>query len=610
MKVNFKRAITLAVLLVFVLISILVENPIIKYVFIGLTIVIISFIIFFRDGESSIQSKENSNDTSTEDDTENYDTDSGSNTKFNDKILTEEDLKLQTSPRISQLIPKDLSEQYRRIACEPVPGVSEDIQFNFVLEKTLELIKDIMLAHSVIFFWYRRDRGQIIFHNYVSEEKELQKIKFQIGSDLISKVIITAQPTYTSNINSNVEADLIRYYPHPVGIKSVAAVPVFLNEKLIGVLAVDSKSDDAFGSESIYSLGRFVRLITLILSIYDEKFNVELINQKLEALLELIGLSTRELDEKKLVQNFIVVLDKFIEWDVLAIVLYDVNIKNFVLKKVVNRTPTDYLGEGSPIDIGQDTLVGKSISSQYSIRIDDTGSNKYSIYRKNDGSNIKGSMMIIPINSGNIVYGAIVIESLKKKLYTDDDVRLIEKVTSHLGNQLDNLITKKILNDYLSIDLETLLLNKSTFEKRVKEELLKFKNTDMHIGLALIKVDKSENLIKKYSEKVIPKIAKHIALQLTKETEELMLLGRLEPLKFGVLFLNRDSAADNIWCQKIILKIASEMISYGDHQFAITVSVGYAGGVKLIKAETLFNSAETALNRAILDGGNKIRTIK
>lgn len=610
MKINLKRVIILVVIIASIAIAVHVENPITKYIFIGLAIIIISFVILLRDGKVLIQSEDESEDISTEGNTENQNTKPSPSSSTEVKILTEDDLNPSIGPRISQLVPKDLAEQYKRIACEPVPGVSEDIQFNFVLEKTLELIKDIMLAHSVIFFWYRRDRGQIIFHNYVSEVNELQRIKFQLGSDLISKVIITAQPTYTSNINTNVEADLIRYYPHPVGIKSVAAVPVFLNEKLIGVLAVDSKSDDVFGSESIYTLGRFVRLITLILSIYDEKFNVELINQKLDALLELIGLSTRELDEKKLVQNFIVVLDKFIEWDVLAIVLYDVNIKNFVLKKVVNRTPTDYLGEGAPIDISQETLVGKSITSQHSIRIDDTGSNKYSIYRKNDGSNTKGSMLIVPINSGNIVYGAIVIESLKKKLYTDEDVRLIEKVTSHLGNQLDNLLTKKILNDYLSIDLETLLLNKSTFERRVKEELLKFKNTDMHIGLALIKVDKSENLIKKYSEKVIPKIAKHIALLLTKESEELMLLGRLEPLKFGVLFLNRDSAADNIWCQKIILKIPSVMITYGDNKFAITVSIGYTGGVKLVKAETLFNAAETALNRAILDGGNKIRTIK
>ncbi len=218
--------------------------------------------------------------------------------------------------------------------------------------------------------------------------------------------------------------------------------------------------------------------------------------------------------------------------------------------------------------------------------------------------------MIVPIASNGRIHGAFVFESLKKKIYTDDDVRLIEKVASYFASQLDFLINKLLLENYLSIDLETMLFNRTTFEKRVQEELTKFKTTDMHIGLALILVDKIDKLVKKYSQKVIPKIAKHIALQLSKEAEDLMLIGRLDNLKFGVLFLNRDSAADNVWCQKILQKISGEAIYYEDYEIGITVSIGYAGGVKLVKAETLFNLADTALNKAILDGGNKIRTTK
>lgn len=608
-KINLKRILILSILLFFLGGAFLIEALILKIIFIGLAIIIISFIIFFRNENEKVQLAQ---DKESNDKDEDLGLETNQSPEPEDKILTDYDIQEKTiNNRITKFNPKDLNEQYKKIIFEPVPSsISVEGQFNFILEKILDVIKHVFLVHSAIFFWYRKDKGQIIFHNIASDEKNLQRIKYQLGSDIISKVIISGNPNYTCHINSNVESDLIKYYNTAIGIKSIAAVPVYLNEKLIGVLAIDSKSEDAFGPETIYTLGKFVRMITLILSIYDEKFSIELVNQKLDAILELIGNSNKDISEKKLIQNFIVVLDKFIDWDVLGIVLYDTSAKNYILKKLVNRTSTEYIGENLAVDISPDTLIGTSIRNGNSIRLDDSGASKYFIFRKNVTSDIKGSLMIVPINSNGRMHGAFVFESLKKKIYTDDDVRLVEKVASYFASQLDYLLNKLLLENYLSIDLETMLFNRPTFEKRVQEELTKFKSTDMHIGLALISVDKVDKLVKKYSQKVIPKIAKHISLQLSKEAEDLMLIGRLENLKFGVLFLNRDSASDNVWCQKILQKISGESIYYDEQEISITVSIGYAGGIKLTRADTLFNLADTALNKAILDGGNKIRTTK
>ncbi len=608
-KIFFKKILIFSILVIlFILGFFLVDSLVIKIILTGVVLVIISFIIFYRKQNDIKEVPElNDNYSSNESLKE-----ESTNQSQENKILTDIDIQERVINRkIAQFVPQDLNEQYKRIALEPIPGsASVDVQFNFILDKVLEVIKHVFLAHSAIFFWFRRDKNQIIFHNFASDVADLQKIKYHLGSDIISKVILSGNPNYTCNINSNVERDLIKYYSIPIGIKSIAAVPVYLNEKVLGVLAIDSKSEDAFGSETIYTLGKFVRMITLVLSIYDEKFNIELVNQKLDAILELIGNSTKEFSEKKLIQNFIVFADKFLEWDVLGIVLYDASAKNYILKKVVNNTSIDYIGESLPVDVSQETLIGMSLRTGDSIRIDDSSINKYFIYRKNLLSDIKGSLMIVPISSSRRIHGAFVFESLKKKIYTNDDVRLVEKVANYFASQLDHLINKDLLENYLSIDLETMLLNRVTFEQRVQEELTKFSSIGMHIGLALISVDHVDKLVKNYSSKVIPKIAKHISLQLTKEAENLMLIGRLENLKFGVLFLKRDIASDNIWCQKILQKIAGETVNFEEFEFNITVSIGYASGEKIIKADTLFSAAENALNKAILDGGNRIRTTK
>lgn len=571
---------------------------------------IVSLLIFLRNGSSkkfdTVDETEYENDLS-----ENEEELTGQN-EINNTILTEADiLERQSKAKITQFVPNDLNAQYKKIANEEIPvSSSSDTQFNFFLEKTLDIIRNYFNAYSAIFFWYRKDKNQIIFYTFSSEEVAFQKLKYEVGTDIISKVILTGNPTYTCNINSNVEADLIKYYQTPIGIKSVAAVPVSFNNRLIGILAIDSKNEDAFGPETIYNLGKFVRLITFILGVYDQKYNIDIVNQKLDALLELIGNSTREYDENKLIQNFIVVLDKFVEWDALGIVLYNAEAKAYILRKVVCRVAVTYMGEGLPVEVNNETLIGHAITEGNSVKIDDASSNTYYLYRKNVFSDIKGSIMIVPISSaGRVTHGAFVLENLKKKKYFDDDVRLVEKVANYFAFQLDNLFNRNLLRKYLSIDLDTMLLNRQTFEKKVNE-VAKITSGEKHIGLALISVDRVDKLIKKYSQKVIPKIAKHVAMRLNKEAEELMEIGRVDTLTFGVLFINREPTVDNIWCQKIMQKISNELIDYRDDKFGITVSIGYAGGTKNIRGETLFQAAEFALSKAIDDGGNKIRTYK
>ncbi|MGB9663513.1 MAG: GAF domain-containing protein, partial [Ignavibacteria bacterium] len=322
-----KRAFVFLIILVLIVASNLFESTFVKLFCYVLIILIISLLIFARNGKGKTLIEENNNETGNEERNFSPQEEGKPNTRLetNDRILTESELQHRISnANVTKLVPQDLNIHYRKIALEETPASSSsEVQFNYYLEKTLEVIKYVFDAHAAIFFWYRKDRNEVIFYNYAADEDGLQKFKYSLGTDIISKVIITENPIYTCNINSNVEEGLIRYYRTPIGIKSIAAVPVFINNKVIGVLAIDSKSEDAFGPEHIFTLGRFVRMITLILNMYDQKYQIDLVNQKLDALLDLIGISAGEFDERILMQRFIVLFDKLIEWDALGIVLYD-----------------------------------------------------------------------------------------------------------------------------------------------------------------------------------------------------------------------------------------------------------------------------------------------
>ena len=80
--------------------------------------------------------------------------------------------------------------------------------------------------------------------------------------------------------------DVVRYYDSPQGIKSLVGVPLFYADSLTGVLVVDSKAPDAFGIETVYSLGRFVRIIAIIISLFDEKFSGSTAEKRLETFIK------------------------------------------------------------------------------------------------------------------------------------------------------------------------------------------------------------------------------------------------------------------------------------------------------------------------------------
>ena len=83
-----------------------------------------------------------------------------------------------------------------------------------------------------------------------------------IEDDILSKIVQSGEPELLSEIPSTAETDVIRYYSTAQSIRSFVGVPLFYDKTLIAIIAVDSKDEDAFGIETIYALGRFVRVIT------------------------------------------------------------------------------------------------------------------------------------------------------------------------------------------------------------------------------------------------------------------------------------------------------------------------------------------------------------
>lgn len=545
-----------------------------------------------------------------------FDTDAGEEFKIisgnKDIEVITGDNYIPTGPRLNRggiFKPADLKENFVKIAKEKLPeDVSQDEEFGFVLEKIIAVIKEVFMAHTVVFFWFNKKKNRLTLEKFLSGSSDITKQKFDIENDVLSKIVKTEEPEILTDITSAAEHDVIRYYSTPQGIRSFVGVPLFYGNTLAGVLALDSKVGDAFGIETVYSLGRFVRVISIIISLFDEKFAETLSEQRLKALLGVLSADKKFVKESELHGAIENAVKSLVQWDAFTFVFYNPTEHKFKTSKIVNNTSLKYVGENLEIEL-TGTLVGKSIISGMPVKIDDTSSSDYVRFAKAEDVSFDGSFLAIPLVYDDQNYGVLCFESLKKSLYNNSDVQFLKSATKIFAFIVYSYSNQSLLKSLLSVDIETKTLNQESFVERLTSDLVKGSELSVPGAVALIQIDNFIEQKTLFEGDPFPKVLKTITQLIKEEMSPLTLLGRLNEKTFSVYFFNSTTKDIFLWAEKLRIKIARKPIAVVTKQTTFTVSIGVASTANKTDANEVLHNAELALNKALEKGGNTVKSI-
>ncbi len=505
--------------------------------------------------------------------------------------------------------PPDLKENFERIATEQLPeNIGYNEHFSFLLEKILNVIKEAFLAHTAVFFWYNKKKQRLTLERYASSAKEITQQKFDIEDDILSKIVQKEEPELLTDIPATAEKDVIRYYDNPLGIKSFVGVPLFYGDQLTGVLALDSKVTDAFGIETIYSLGRFVRVISLVITLFEEKYSDSQAEQRLKAFLGLT-IGDRKFDSHKDLYNAIENAVKgLLNWDVFTFVYFDPVQQKFLSSKINNRRSLKYIGENLEIEL-TNTLVGKAIINGVPVYKEDTSKGDIIRFSESEDVTFDGSFLAIPLTYDGQNYGVLCFESLKKGVYNTADIDFMKKAGKILAYFVYSFSSQRLLKNILPYDVETRLFNKEAFFKELTKELYKAEQLDIPGALALIKIDdflEDENL---FEGNPLSKVIKAVAQTVEQESTPMNISGRLDDKLLCVYFFNATTKDVFLWSEKVRVKIARKPIAVISKQTTFTVSIGVASASKKTNAEDVIYNAELALRKAEEKGGNSVKSI-
>ncbi len=488
-------------------------------------------------------------------------------------------------------------------------------EFDFLLNKVLAVIKDVLFAHTVAFFWANRDKQQMVLEARITDSTHfISSRRFKVGHDLVSKVAETGKPEFVSELNPLSLPELLCYYDVPESVKSFIGVPVFFSrgsidqtvERPVAVIVVDCLSDDEFGPETLALLGRFTKLISALIKSYNDKYDLLLDAELLSSIRRFQERVRTTFSLPTIIQALAEETSRLINWDYLSVVLYDEIRRQWVAKKVVTRAHEGYIVTDQAVDFPT-SLVGQTIKQNTHCLVDDITAETIERFYQGETISRTGSFLSVPISSLNKCYGAINIESRERYNFSRHDVEILYRLAENAASALEIFYMQEVIHEYVIIDDITGVYSKKFFLQRVEEELLRADDAGHELSLLFLTIDRSAEIIQRYGTDGFERVVVTLAKAVRTCVRPYDLVGRYEQDRLGVLLINTPANDAYLWAEKIRKNIAGLVINLDGKSFSITISIGVCGVLEGMKKEELLGNTVTVLNKASEAGGNVVR---
>jgi diguanylate cyclase (GGDEF)-like protein len=511
-----------------------------------------------------------------------------------------------------RLTSADLTEFFD-LESEMFPSSSEPrSEFEFLLGRVLAAIKESLIAHTAAFFWVNFDKQQLVFQGRASDSQNLvTERKLPLGNDIVSQIARSGKPEFISHINPSSERDILYYYRDIDFVKSFIGVPVHYQGResgrtVVGVLAIDSKAEDAFGSETLTLLGQFTKLLTALIKGHTEKYDL-LLDSELVLSIRKMHESMREnLDLRTIVQALIDHTKRLIGYDYFAVTMFNDDKRAWVVYRVDIADTGTYISPHQIINTDK-SLVGTVLESNKHLLVDDLST--IEIPRFNDGEKIdsNGSILIAPISSFKKCYGTVSLERRDRSGYSARDIEVLYRLVENTAAALEILYMSELVDKYVIIDEATNVLKKSFFEQRCKDEIRRADDFGTDLTYVMLSIDSMQQILERFGKEGLDSAVYSFSKFLQGAVRQYDLIGRLDYNKFGVILLNTAASDGYLWAEKVRKNFASQVLKLNNKTTSITISSGVCGLTESMQFPVLTKQVTAALQKAVQSGGNTVK---
>ena len=485
-------------------------------------------------------------------------------------------------------------------------------EFHSLLNKVLLVLKDVLFAHSVSFFWANRDKSQMVLESMATDSRQFMSSKrFAMGDDIVSQVASSGKPQLLGRVNPSTEKDLLPYYESAAYVKSVLAVPVFFMDRARGILPVgaivaDSKAEDGFGQETLELLGRFTKLVSALIKSYTDKYDLLLDSELLSSIRRMQDRIRSEPGEQTILTALAEEARRLANWDFLAVAMYDDERHGWSLQKVVNRMGEPYAAPDQRID-DEGSIVGSVIATNRVVTVADMSAESRFRFHASENIAKRGSFVCIPISSMNRCYGAMTLESKSAGHFSGNEVETMYRLVENAAGSLEVLYMNNMAKEFVLVDPLTGSLTRKFFLRKIEDEVRRAADFAAELASVSIAIDGMEEHLARYGREGCDAILNEAVKILRSNIRPYDTIGRLEGDRLGVLLINTAASDAYLWAEKMRKAISSHVMNVGKKSFSVTVSAGVCGLSEGMGTDDLVAGTSQVLGKAMEHGGNLVR---
>lgn len=486
-------------------------------------------------------------------------------------------------------------------------------EFNNLLIKVLQIVKEVCFAHSVIFFWVKNETRQLVVEGKITDSDAFaDERKLPIGVDIISRIGINGQPQIINNISTETERDILCYYRNLQDIKSFIGVPVFYagdsSSQPIGVLAVDSKAEDAYGDETFTILSDTTKLISALLISYTEKYDLFADVKLIEADSKIKKKISNHPSIATVVNALTEELENIVAWDSISVVLFDDHQRAWGIASTRVRGSDKFVATKQLIDL-EESIVGHSIKTN-SVQTINLAQNTKTIFNTSESSSDvlkQGTLVVVPFSSGGKCFGAVAVSHRKANGYSKKDIETIQYLSSTISSEFEIAELNSILNEHIAVDEQTGTLSKKYFTARLNEELSRATDREEDLSLVFISLSNLSDIEMRYDVDGKEGALIHVARHLRASVRPYDIVARYDASTFAVTLADTIANDAFLWAEKLRTAIAGSIVTIGRKSFSISVTIGISGAAAKMSGDELMKNVSHVLDQAKRAGGNIVR---
>lgn len=400
----------------------------------------------------------------------------------------------------------------------------------------------------------------------------------------------------------------LHYYSEDSEVRSLAAVPIIVNQKHNGAIVVDSAEEDAFDEEVIQILQQFSHVIGSLC--YRTYMDFEHLYQKeqFKALFEYQKKFLDNMSLKDIYSNILSYAKTTLPFDRISIFSVDSDNAKTGTVVVCEGIDADYfLNQQVPID-GKGLLT---LSIMRNMPISRQGNNPSYLLNPDEKTH-RGfnCLAVVPvIASGDSPQLAICVESEKLFKYGPHHLDLLKNIANVAGFAFARAQAYEEKEALASRDGLTGMYNHRTYMEMLNKEVLRTKRMGTTMGVLMTDIDKFKSVNDTYGHPIGDVVLKETSAIIAKEIRAgVDTVARYGGEEFGVMIVDADEKVVQETAERIRKAVESKDFEIGRPEpLKVTISLGYAmypNNSDNIKE--VLDMADKALYKAKTGGRNQV----